>query len=145
MRKIALALCLLTLLLHLPCPAQNNQQVEEQLASSLFQKQDYEKAKEVYHELFKKNPERPPFAEFAHWVDANVSLYLTDCSRPAMSVAYKALNGARYPWKNTQMSPNILFRWRAMYQILNKLWEEVSSTRSLPEKARSLHETASDE
>ena len=95
--------------------------------------------------LFKINPERPPFAEFAHWVDANVSLYLTECSRPAMSVAYKALNGARYPWKNTQMSPNILFRWRAMYQILNKLWEEVSSTRSLPEKARSLHETASDE
>lgn len=64
MRKTALVLCLLTLLLHLPCPAQNNQQVEEQLASSLFQKQDYEKAKEVYHELFKKKSQTHHFNQY---------------------------------------------------------------------------------
>ena len=93
------------------------------------------------HELFKTNSERPPFAEFAKWVSDNVPLYLTDCSRPAMSVAYKALNGARYPWKNTQMNPSILVRWRVMYRILDKLWEDVSSTRSLHENTCSLHET----
>ena len=39
MKNTALAFCLLLLFLQLPTLAQNNNQVEEQLASNLFQKQ----------------------------------------------------------------------------------------------------------
>lgn len=85
------------------------------------------------HGLFQSNPERPPMAKFAHWVDEHVTCYLTSCNRPAMSIAFQALEGARYPWKGTQMSENILVRWRKLYLLLNKIWEESSASCSLHE------------
>ena len=54
MKNTALAFCLLLLFLQLPSLAQNNNQVEEQLASNLFQKQEYDKAKAAYLNLYQK-------------------------------------------------------------------------------------------
>ena len=79
------------------------------------------------HGVFKVNPERPPFAEFAQWLETNhVPLFLIECDEMKMSRAHRKLAGARYPWKNTHMHENILMRWRVMYQMLAKMLEEMA-------------------
>ena len=64
MRKITLVVCFLALLSWLPSMAQNDTQVEEKLASGFFQNQEYDKAKEVYQQLYKKKSQAHHFNQY---------------------------------------------------------------------------------
>ena len=64
MKNTALAFCLLLLFLQLPTLAQNNNQVEEQLASNLFQKQEYDTAKAAYLNLYQKKSQAHHFNQY---------------------------------------------------------------------------------
>lgn len=67
MRKIACILCLLVFLTPTIHYAQNKgaqQQVDEQLASKLFQKQDYEQAKALYKQLYQQKNQTHHFNQY---------------------------------------------------------------------------------
>ena len=64
MRRIAGFICLLVMLLGTSVTAQNNHELNAQLASKCFQMQDYEKAKELYLQLYKEKPQTPYFNQY---------------------------------------------------------------------------------
>ena len=77
------------------------------------------------HGLFKTNKIRPPFAEFVQWIETNhVPQIIAICEVAAMSVAFRTIGGAHYPWNNAQMGENILDRWRELYETMDTLWEK---------------------
>ena len=79
------------------------------------------------HGLFASGQKRPPLKAFVAWVEENqIPQLLTICNSYYMSMANRELHGARYPWKEiTDWYPNMLKRWRALYQILNKKYSEL--------------------
>ena len=67
MRRTVCFLCFLTLFLTLPSLAQKKDpqlQVDEKLASKKFQSQDYEQAKELYQQLYKKHGQTHHFNQY---------------------------------------------------------------------------------
>ena len=76
------------------------------------------------HGLVKSNTERPPFTAFETWM-SRMPQYLSECNARKMGHAYNVLSGARYPWKNVDWYPCILQRWRALYQILDRMLSEI--------------------
>ncbi len=79
--------------------------------------------------LFVTNPKRPPIAKFVKWIEeTQVPQLLSSCQTESITLANNALNGARYPWNETRMKPHILVRWRALYQNLDKLWTDISTS-----------------
>lgn len=78
--------------------------------------------------LFKSNPERPPFAEFARWMEEqHVPCFIARCKARKMSDANKLINGARYPWNDVDWNPHVLNRWRDLYYNLDKLLKAISN------------------
>lgn len=77
------------------------------------------------HGLFKYPKKRPPLAAFEKWVrETGMPQTLTICNVYDMSMASRELHGARYPWKDVTCHPEMLRRWRALYQILEKRLSE---------------------
>ena len=80
------------------------------------------------HGLFKSNPKRPPLAAFEQWLhEHDVPQLLAKCSVYEMSLASRALRGARYPWANATWEPYVLARWRVLYRTLDSMLHEMVS------------------
>ena len=78
------------------------------------------------NDVFWSRPERPPFKEFADWMESiQVPQLLTECNAVTLSRAYCKLGGERYPWKSASVQKHILFRWRVLYQMLDKMLTEL--------------------
>ena len=78
------------------------------------------------HGMFKVNPERMPYAEFETWMQ-QMPQYLSECSAIKLARAGRTLHNARYPWKGVDWNPHVLVRWRALYQILSRLLDELNT------------------
>ena len=78
------------------------------------------------HGLFKVNPERMPYADFETWM-SRMPQYLSECSAIKLARAGRTLHYARYPWKGLEWNPHVLVRWRALYQILSRLLDELNT------------------
>ena len=76
------------------------------------------------HGIFKVNPERMPFRAFEDWMQC-MPQYLSECNARKMGHAYNLLSGARYPWKDVDWYPCVLRRWRALYQILDRMLSDL--------------------
>jgi|GEM_PF-2955037 len=80
------------------------------------------------HGLFKTNPQRPPFTDFNHWChQANIPEVRTKRKMRTMSHVNSKLKGARYPWTDTKWHPQVLARWRVLYQTLDHMLVVISS------------------
>ena len=80
------------------------------------------------HGLFKSNPKRPPLAAFEQWLhEHDVPQLLAKCPVYEMSLASRALRGARYPWANATWEPYVLARWRVLYRTLDSMLHEMGS------------------
>ena len=78
------------------------------------------------HNLFKSNPKRPPLAAFDQWLrQQNIPQLLAHCSVYEMSLANRGIRNARYPWADVTWEPNVLPRWRRLYQELNKMFSAI--------------------
>jgi tetratricopeptide (TPR) repeat protein len=64
MRRLTGFLCLLVMLATSPVFAQNNRELNEQLASKCFQDKEYEKAKELYLQLYKDKSQANYFNQY---------------------------------------------------------------------------------
>ena len=74
------------------------------------------------HGLFKSNQKRPPLAEFVRWLESHqVPCVLTQYSTYHLSMAQRAIRDARYPWTEVMWEPNIVKRWRVLYQFLDAI------------------------
>ena len=78
------------------------------------------------HGLFKVNPERMPYTDFETWM-SRMPQYLSECSAIKLARAGRTLHYARYPWKGVEWNPHVLVRWRALYQILSRLLDELNT------------------
>jgi len=77
------------------------------------------------HGLFKMTPQRPPFARFEAWVEeTKMPMGLAEPYGEGMtyfmSKAYRDIHGARYPWRDVTWCPDMMKRWRALYQNLDR-------------------------
>ena len=79
------------------------------------------------HGMFKSCPERMPFTDFETWMQ-QMPQYLSECHARNMGRVYNKLSGARYPWKGVEWYPCVLRRWRALYQILDKMLSELEDS-----------------
>ena len=64
MRRFFGFLCLLVMLAPITALAQNNRELNEQLASKCFQDKEYEKAKELYQQLYKQKSQTSHFNQY---------------------------------------------------------------------------------
>jgi len=64
MRRIAGFICMLILLMATSVSAQNNRELNRQLASKCFQNQEYDKAKDLYLQLYKEKPQTQYFNQY---------------------------------------------------------------------------------
>ena len=77
------------------------------------------------HGLFKMTHQRPPFASFEAWVEetkmpmGRAEPYGENMAY-FMSKAYREIHGVRYPWRDVTWRPDIMKRWRALYQKLDR-------------------------
>ena len=71
---------------------------------------------------FKTNPRRPPFAAFERWLqDMNIPVIGAPYSAYEMSLAYRRIEGAHYPWTEVTVDPGMIRRWRILYKDLAQL------------------------
>ena len=71
--------------------------------------------------LFVQNAQRMPLTAFENWLtEHHIPQYLAKASASEMSLACRALRGARYPWSEAMWYPAVLRRWRLIYHELNK-------------------------
>ncbi len=81
------------------------------------------------HGLFKYPKKRPPLTAFEKWVrETNMPQTLTICNAYDMSMASRELRGVRYPWNGVAFEQEMLPRWRALYQILDKRLSEIEQS-----------------
>lgn len=72
--------------------------------------------------LFKSNPSRPPFAAFERWLrEMNVPEIGARYSAYEMSLAYRRIGGAHYPWTEVTVDLGMIRRWRVLYKDLTQL------------------------
>lgn len=77
------------------------------------------------HGLFKNNPTRPPLKAFERWLhENNMPEIRVKCTTHELSLAHRAINGARYPWTEIKRDPGLINRWRILYDDLTKLISE---------------------
>ena len=80
------------------------------------------------HGMFVSYPDRMPFKAFETWMQ-QMPQYLSECHARNMGRVYNnILSGARYPWKDVQWYPWVLRRWRALYQILDRMLTELENS-----------------
>ena len=79
--------------------------------------------------LVKQNPVRPPLKAFAEWLRENsVPQQHAHYSAYELSLAYRRIGGARYPWTEVKHDLGMIRRWRILYNDLTKLLLEESAT-----------------
>ena len=79
------------------------------------------------HNLFKSNPQRPPFKEFVAWLtENNVPQVQARMDVRSMSYAHTKIKGTRYPWTDVTWQKPILKRWRMLYKQLSIRLESLS-------------------
>lgn len=79
------------------------------------------------HNLFKSNPHRPPFKEFAAWLKENDMPQWRACMDVrSVSYAYTKIQGTRYPWDGVIWQVPVLKRWRMLYKQLSICLDSLS-------------------
>ncbi len=72
--------------------------------------------------LLKINPKRPPFKAFEKWLsENNVPQIRTHYTAYEMSLAYRRIRGARYPWDEVLVDRGMIRRWCRVYARLSNL------------------------
>lgn len=77
----------------------------------------------------KHNPVRPPLKAFAEWLrENNVQQRNAHYSAYELSLAYRHIGGARYPWIGVKCDSGLIRRWLILYKELTTLLLEESAT-----------------